>query len=161
MKYLEDQKKKEAEKFIESTIAAAKESSCERDKCGSIIVKNNEIIGRGHNSPPGNIESQRRCQNDKSKYHPRVTDKMCCVHAEQRALIDALKRNPDKLRGARLYFIRLDMENNPTRAGKPYCTICSKMTLDVGIKEFVLWREEGICVYETEEYNNLSYNYHE
>lgn len=45
------------------------------------------------------------------------------------------------------------------KAGKPYCTICSKMALDVGIAEFVLWHEEGITVYDTKEYNELSFQY--
>lgn len=47
------------------------------------------------------------------------------------------------------------------KAGKPYCTICSKLALDVGIKEFALWHEEGITIYNTEEYNTLSYQYNE
>jgi hypothetical protein len=73
--------------------------------------------------------------------------------------MDALARNSDKIIGSRLYFMRLDEEDNLTRAGKPYCTICSKMSLDVGIQEFVLWHEDGICVYDTDEYNLLSYKY--
>jgi len=33
------------------------------------------------------------------------------------------------------------------------------MTLDIGIKEFVLWHEKGFCVYDTDEYNVLSFGY--
>jgi len=54
------------------------------------------------------------------------------------ALIDA----PDKIIGSRLYFVRIDENGKPTHAGKPYCTICSKMALDAGICEFVLWDEK-------------------
>ena len=71
--------------------------------------------------------------------------------------MNALKKNPDKLSGSRLYFIRLDDNGTSSRAGKPYCTICSKMALDVGIAEFVLWHDKGVCVYDTEEYNALSF----
>src|SRR3989344_1792926 len=92
--------------FIEEAVKVAKQSSCERARCGSIIVKDNIIIGQGFNSPPNNLESQRRFNNNKNNYHKKVTDKTCCVHAEQRAIIDALKRNPEKIKNSKLYFIR-------------------------------------------------------
>jgi hypothetical protein len=75
--------------------------------------------------------------------------------------MDALKNNRNELAGSRLYFIRLGEDNNPQKAGKPYCTICSKMALDVGVAEFVLWHDRGVCVYNTDEYNLLSYQYQE
>ena len=71
----------------------------------------------------------------------------------------ALRKNPDKLIGSRLYFIRLNDNGTPSRAGEPYCTICSKIVLDAGISEFFLWKKEGVCVYDTKKYNSLSYNY--
>jgi hypothetical protein len=30
-------------------------------------------------------------------YHRKVTDKTCCIHAEQRALFDALKNHPEQI----------------------------------------------------------------
>ncbi len=124
-----------------------------------LIVKLDKIIGSGFNGLPQNLESQRRCSYLKESYHEKVTDKTCCVHAEQRAIMDALRKNPDKLSGSRLYFVRLDDCGKPLRAGEPYCTICSKMVLDVGIDEFVLWHEKGICVYDSGEYNLLSFQF--
>ena len=156
MRYLTD---KEAERFLKKAAEIAKRASCERSKCGAIIVKDNKIIGKGFNSPPNNLESQRRCLNKKEKYSKKVTDKTCCVHAEQRAMMDALRNHPDKLKDSRLYFIRLDADEIISKSGKPYCTICSKMALDVGIKEFVIWYKEGIACYSTEEYNNLSFGF--
>ena len=73
--------------------------------------------------------------------------------------MDALQHHPEKIKDSRLYFIRLDEQGDKLKAGKPYCTICSKMTLDAGIAEFTLWHEEGICVYGAEEYNGLSFQY--
>jgi hypothetical protein len=35
------------------------------------------------------------------------------------------------------------------------------MALDIGIKNFVLWHEKGICTYNTEEYNSLSFDFKE
>ena len=90
-----------------------------------------------------------------------MTDKTSCVHAEQRAIMDALKNNSEGLVWSRLYFVRLDDEGEISFAGKPYCTICSKMALDVGIAEFLLRHKEGIAIYGTEEYNQLSFEYTE
>ena len=147
------------QKWLNQAAEIALQATCERSKCGCVIIVWDECIGRWYNTPPNNLESQRRCSCSKDGYHKKVTDKTCCIHAEQRAIMDALKNHPDKIVGSRLYFIRLDENNNPSFAGKPYCTICSKMALDVGISEFVLSHQEGICVYGTEEYNNLSYQY--
>ena len=149
----------ESEKFIEETITIAKSSTCERSKCGSIVVKDGEIIGKGFNSPPKDLESERRCNTEKNSYNKKVTDKTCCIHAEQRAMFDALKNSPEKLEGSTLYFIRLNNSDEASFAGKPYCTICSKMALDLGIKNFVLSHENAVTTYDTEEYNKLSYEY--
>lgn len=161
MKYLVDSEKSGALEYINKAVQIALSSTCKRAKCGSIIVKDNEIIGSGFNSPPKNREAQRRCFNSKDSYNKKVTDKTCCIHAEQRAIIDALTNNPNKIVDSRLYFIRLDNNGLPLPAGAPYCTICSKLSLDVGIKEFVLLHEKGICVYNTDEYNTLSFKFNE
>ncbi len=96
MKYLSGNEEKKALEYIAKTAQIALNSTCERSRCGSLIVQN---------------------------------------------------------------FIRLDKNGTLSRAGKPYCTICSKMALDVGIDEFVLWHEDGICVYDTDEYNTRSFQY--
>ena len=83
------------------------------------------------------------------------------MHAEQKAMMDALKSNADHIVWSRLYFVRLDDEGEIAFSGKPWCTLCSKMALDVGIAEFVLRHKEGVAVYGTEEYNQLSFEYTE
>ncbi|MFB0964543.1 MAG: hypothetical protein QMC36_02435 [Patescibacteria group bacterium] len=149
--------------FVEGCYARAAEvarkATCGRSKCGSVIAKDGEIIGEGFNSPAGGLESRRRCACAKSELDPKVTDKTCCVHAEQRAIMDALARNPGKIAGSTLYFVRLDENGMPKRSGEPYCTICSKMSLDSGVSEFVLWRPEGYVAYPTDEYDALSYGF--
>ena len=159
MKYLSGEEEKKSLEYIAKAAQIALSSACGRAKCGSVIVQDDKIIGSGFNSQPRNKENRGKCAVSKDSYHKKVTDKTCCIHAEQRAVMDALRKNPEKLEGSRLYFIRLDENGKPSRAGKPYCTICGKMVLDAGIDEFVLWNEEGVCVYGTEEYNELSYKY--
>src|SRR3989344_9333158 len=94
----------EALDYLSKAAEIAKSATCRRSKCGSVIVQLDEIIGSGFNSPPQDIEDQRRCSYSKDSYHKKVTDKTCCVHAEERAIIDALKKNAEEIRGARLYF---------------------------------------------------------
>lgn len=159
MYYLSNKEAEIAMKYIEQASVVAWQATCKRSKCGSVVVKNDTVIGTGYNSPPHNLESERRCECDKKSLDFKVTDKTCCIHAEQRAIMDALKNHPSNIEGSRLYFIRLWEDGEKKFSWQPYCTICSKMSLDVGIKEFVLYHEEGVCVYDTEEYNKLSFAY--
>jgi len=160
MRILQGKEEEKAFEYLNEAAKIALNATCLRSRCGSVIVKDNRIIGKGFNSPPADKESQRRCEVDKKELHFKITDKTCCVHAEQRAIMDALKKHPDEIKGSRLYFARLK-NSQLTRSDNPYCTICSKMALEAGIAEFVLWHEKGVTVYNTEEYNNLSYLYKE
>lgn len=159
MKYLSGKEKIKANTYFSECSREALKSTCLRSKCGSVIVKDNEIIGKGYNSPPANLEIQRRCICDKSSLHKKIVDKTCCIHAEQRAIINALINNPEKILGSQLYFIRLNKDEKQSYSGSPYCTLCSKMALDVGIKKFALWHKEGIAEYDTGEYNLLSFQF--
>ncbi len=157
MRYLSGTQAQEAWAYIELAAIVAQDSTCHRSQCGSIIVKNELIIGKGYNSPPG---GERIDECFKDKLPPSFkSDRTCCMHAEERAVMDALRNHADKIEGSRLYFIRLSGEGKPVQAGLPYCTICSKMTLEAKVGEFVLWHEQGICVYNTTEYNELSFLY--
>ena len=137
----------------------ARSAGCLRSKCGSLIVSRGRHIGSGVNAPPAGLASQQRCLRRHELAADFKSDKTCCIHAEQRAVMEALRHNPTRLPGSRLYFIRLDARGNPEVAGRPYCTHCSKLALDVGIAEFVLWQAAGITVYDTVEYNDLSYQW--
>lgn len=146
-------------KWFAQAARDAENSSCLRSKCGTVIVKNNKIIGRGYNSPPGN-KTPTECIKDKlSKTFK--SDRTCCLHSEQRAIMDALKHYSNEIEGSTLYFVRLDNNNQIKYSARPKCTICSKMALDVGITNFVLWHEKGITVYKTDEYNRISFGLEE
>jgi deoxycytidylate deaminase len=140
--------------LFDHLIQIAKNSTCHRSKCGSIIVSNNKIIGQGYNSQPCNFDG--KCFKDELDLNFK-SDKTCCIHAEQRAIVDALKNSPNDILDSSLYFIRLDENNMPKPSGDPYCTICSKMSLDVGIKWFNLWHKDGWVAYDTNYYNMLSF----
>lgn len=159
MRVLTGHEEKEAMSFIDAAVIVAKDSPCYRSKCGSVIVSQGKIIGSGFNAPPLGKKLDKCFKDDIPKNFK--SDRSCCIHAEERAIMDAL-RNSKEIVGSRLYFIRLDVDSDGIlRAGKPFCTICSKMALDAGIKEFVLWHDSGITVYDTDEYNTLSFQYRE
>jgi hypothetical protein len=165
-----------AREWIAAAADAARPSSCLRSRCGAIIVRDDMVIGFGYNSPPGD-RPPRACLKDEiteSEMRGEGTfksDKTCCVHAEQRALLFALEDMPagetaeDYLRGAVVYFSRVDSEGRPVPSGAPYCTVCSKLYADVGIgwclwhREEV-WGEEGIYRYGPREYNKISFRHH-
>lgn len=158
MEYLKDQQEKETILWMNKAAEAARSALCSRAKCGTVIVKNSEIIGAGYNAPPLDSEENRTCGKEFGRGKKNY-DRTCCMHAEWRAITDALKKNPEKVSGAKLYFVRVDESGEIKKSGKPYCTVCSRMALDVGIGKFVLWHEEGIGEYQTDEYNRLSHEY--
>lgn len=157
MHILSGEEETQALLYIEEAVELAKKSICYRSLCGSVLVsESEEIIGRGWNSPPNDM-SLEYCLKDDLPDHFK-SDKTCCLHAEQRAIMDALSNHPAEIAGSTIYFIRLDTDTQEILvAGEPYCTICSKFALDAGVQDFVLYREEGVCVWDTYEYNEVSF----
>jgi len=149
--------KKTDEYYFQLAATQAQKSLCLRRRCGSVIIKDESVIGRGYNAPPLDDVKQRRCSElvDKLKKYP--TDKTCCIHAEQRAMHDAITTNSSRLPGAKLYFASIDDANDLQNSGDPYCTICSKMALDTGIAYFYLYTKDGSKRYDTKTYNDMSF----
>lgn len=146
--------------FLLRAAEEAKKSLCKAGRCGSLIVKDGQVIATGYNGPPGDDLALRRCAR-KAEIHPAFkSDKTCCVHAEWRSIIEGLKTQPQAIVGATLYFMRVSNNSADLEyAGDPYCTPCSRLALEVGLAEFVLWHHDnrGITAYNTQEYNELSY----
>ena len=91
MRYIiDDHEREDAMRWMSVSADMARQAMCRDARCGSVIVKDNVLIGSAYNAPAGGLESQRRCHIPKTAYHIRVTDKTCCVHAEQRAIMDAV-----------------------------------------------------------------------
>lgn len=159
MKYLAGTEEKEAISWIQKAAIVAERALCLKAKCGSIIVKDGEVIGEGYNAPPLDDMNNSFCLTPYNHTGKPRYDHTCCMHAEWRAILDTVKNNPNKIAGSRLYFTRVDIDRNIVKSGEPLCTVCSRFALDNGVKEFVLWNDTGVCVYQTDEYNKLSYDY--
>lgn len=141
--------------------AVARQATCLRAKCGTVIVSHGNIIGVGFNGPPKGIPHRATCSyDDFTSADKPMYDRTCCIHAEWRAILNSAKHSPDALDGSRLYFMRLDNEGNMTFAGDPYCTVCSRLALEAGIAEIALWQKRGIVIMDCIEYDRLSYAYY-
>lgn len=147
------------EHYFEEARKVAAHATCNRAHCGAVIVTyDGEIIGRGYNAPPLGDESQRQCDSILNKTIKQSNDKTCCVHAEWSAIIDALKHHGTKIEGSTLYFMRVNDKNERTEAGDPYCTVCSRLAMESGIKTFGLWNK-GPEMFEVSDYNKKSYEF--
>jgi deoxycytidylate deaminase len=147
------------EDYFNEAGKEAMNALCLRDKCGAIIVLDGVVVGRGSNGPAGGDIAHRKCELDLINSPKPKSDRTCCVHAEWRVIMDAI-RNQKNLNGSVLYFTRVDAEGNILKSGDPYCTVCSRLALDAGISYFALWQDAGIKLYDTQEYNELSYHFH-
>lgn len=159
MRYLKGAEETEALSLIKEAAKVAEQAMCLKAKCGSIVVQDGVIIGSGYNAPPLDDMSNSFCLTPYNHTGKPRYDHTCCMHAEWRAILDTLRNNSDKIVGSTIYFTRIDTDKNPTKCYEPLCTVCSRFALDSGIKEFVLWHEQGVCAYPTDEYNRLSYEY--
>ncbi len=159
MKVLSQRAKQKVLVYFEAAAEVSEKATCLRAHCGTVIVKGGKVIGEGYNSPPLDNESSRTCELELIKSPKPKYDRTCCVHAEWRAILNAAKSHPEKINGSSLYFMRTN-NGEMTKAGNPYCTVCSRLAMESGIKEFVLWHEQGITVYPVAEYDRLSYEFH-
>jgi deoxycytidylate deaminase len=148
----------DAMKWLDRCAEAAKKSNCERARCGSVIVKEGELLSEGFNSPPRNDAALRTCLNEYEIPAGFRHDRTCCIHAEQRAIQNALKEGRDP-KGGSIYFAAIDEKGDKIMATDMKCTICSRAVLDAGIKEFIFYSAEGIRVYDPAEVDRLSYEF--
>lgn len=157
MEYLKGEREQEAIRWLNEAFEVAKKALCLKTKCGAVIVKDGMIIGSGYNAPPRDDEKNRVCGIEFGEGKPKY-DKTCCLHAEWRAVFDALRNNPDKINGSKIYFTRTHPDGM-MRTSSPRCTVCSRLVFDAGIDAYVLRGDQGICEYTTDEFNRLSYEY--
>ena len=147
--------------YFQLAAEIAQSAQCHQARCGAVIVRDGNVIGSGFNGPPLGKESNRTCGSQRNVLIKPKYDKTCCIHAEWRAILNACKAHPDKIVGSTLYFMRIDDSGNFTDAGVPYCTDCSRLTMESGVGYFALWNkhrnDDGMDLYTAEEYDRASY----
>jgi deoxycytidylate deaminase len=158
MKLFVKSEEKEALRWFDEAAKIAQGSLCKRARCGSVIVRDGAILGAGYNAPPQDNPHWRTCLNEYEIPSGFRHDRTCCIHAEQRAVHDALRKGADT-RGASIYFVAIDKEGKKLKANSVKCTICSRAALDAGITKFLLYFEDGVREYDTAEFDKLSFEY--
>lgn len=111
--------------FMNYAVYISKKANCIKGKVGAILVKNNKIIAEGTNSVPEGIEpcTEETCIRKQLNLKSGEKQELCfVVHAEQNALLDALKKKIE-VKGSILYVT------------KQPCIICAKMLINAGIKK--------------------------
>lgn len=124
------------EYYMNIAVQTSLRSTCIRRKVGAIIVKDDRILSTGYNGAPSGLpnccDDCKRCYRSAHNIPSGQMLDMCyAVHAEQNAIMNALKTGED-LKGATLY-----VNTYP-------CVTCFKLTVQAGIKE----------VYYIDEYEN-------
>ena len=153
MRKLEGQELKKAINYLEKASEIALSSTCNKTHRGVIIVKNDEIIGKGYNGPPEGYVCGWG-----TKYE---TCNRTDIHAEIRAIQDTLRNNPEKIEGSTLYHIKVENGKiKPSR--KPSCPDCSGNIVENKIALVVLYHlkevhgEEGVYEYIAKEFHDRS-----
>lgn len=113
--------------YMNIAVQVSLRSTCARRRVGAVIVKNNNILATGYNGSPSGlpncIEHNNRCYRSKHNIPSgEALDKCYAVHAEQNALMNALKNGND-LQGASIYVTTFP------------CSTCAKFIIQTGIKE--------------------------
>lgn len=114
------------EKAIETSIG----STCSRRKVGAVIYNGSTYLGKGANKT-NDREQCRNCyrsaNNIPSGYE---LDKCYAVHAEQRAILDAIANEKfNELKGSTLYVTTFP------------CVTCMKLLIEVGVTTIVYHTE--------------------
>ncbi len=146
MRYLDGLEEESARGILNYAADIARKSPCEKSKRGVVIAMGKEILGEGFNSPPPGFFCEReKCYNICNAY---------AMHAEQNAILDALKKGKE-LAQATMYHIKVK-DGEVKTSGDPCCPQCSKMALQAGIVEFVLLHDQGVGLYPMYEFHRIS-----
>jgi deoxycytidylate deaminase len=149
-------------KWMDSAASQARMSLCQNGRCGAVVVSElGMLLGTGYNGPPLGAESNRTCNRPYKRTRKPRFDQTCCVHAEVRAVMDALERHaPGYIQQARMYFVRVDEGGQKMPAGDPFCTMCSRIVMDAGVGEFALWTGDEVRVCPADDYDRLTYDFY-
>ena len=154
MKFLIEEKEiKEADYFMQIAAEESLKSLCGKSNRGAVLVNHGMIIGAGYNTPffPEFCCARENVHDDSHR------DMCSAIHAEQMAIANATK-GLYTIQGSRIYHIKRK-NSAKVSSGSPSCTLCSRLIHAMGISEVVLLHDQGYAVYDSEEFNRLSYEY--
>lgn len=113
------------DKFMKLALEEAQNANCAKGKVGAVIVRKSKILGIGNNSVPKGCKpcTIETCLRKKYNLKSGERQEICrVVHAEQNAILNALKDGQD-------------LNNSTIYVTKSPCMICAKLIINVGIKK--------------------------
>ncbi|MBP2030086.1 dCMP deaminase [Methanohalophilus levihalophilus] len=122
-----DERPSTDEYFLEIATVVAKRSTCLRNRVGSVIVRDKQILSTGYNGAPRNMEHclDIGCIRQQNNIESGTRHEKCrAVHAEQNAIIQAA------LHGAGIEGATLYCTHQP-------CILCTKMIINSNIERVV------------------------
>lgn len=130
---------------LKIAVLNARNSNCKSKRGVVIWNRYNGMVSYGWNAPPHPFvcDGSETCRANCAK---------TAVHAEQKALMNALGMNID-LRECEMIHVKI-VDGEAVTSEKPSCWQCSKLILASGIKSMWLYQEEGLVEYTAEDFHN-------
>ena len=117
--------------MIDYAIEAAKQSPCVKSKRGAVLFDDDgRVWGKGWNGPPPQVEGTLGKCDGSAACREHCTKR--CLHAESRAIIDAMTWSEGGSRFPALLHVKIDEDDKLVAGGGPSCWQCSRMIVDVG-----------------------------
>lgn len=155
MQYAAASEIEKIQRYLVEAANQAPQSNCKKSKRGVVIVSDPLILGYGYNF---SVDPKTCCL--RKDIRRGIRSELCNgIHAEQRAIRDALSQGQD-IRDARLYHVEVE-NGEMVPSGPPSCPICSKEILEHKLRDVVLWQKEGYIIYPALEFHRLSIRYHQ
>ena len=134
---LTDREQIEVSRMVNEAQRTAMLAGCRKSRRGVVVWRGDtlDVLGRGANEPAvGACDRSESCRRD----CPRT-----CVHAEQVAILDAMRWMPRAAIPVRLLHVKIDDKNFVAPSGGPSCVECSKLILTAGIANVYLLHDIG------------------
>jgi deoxycytidylate deaminase len=130
--------------LINDMIIHGQKGLCSKSKRVAALIKPNGLYVTGTNSPPSPFS----CKSN--EFCKKICNQIC-IHAEERALLLALKQY-SKVEDCICLHLKI-VNCEPVVSGNPSCVTCSRKLLECGVKYMYLWQEKGWQQWTTEEFH--------
>lgn len=129
-------------------------SACYRNRMGSVIVKEDQIIATGYIGAPRKtkdcFERQNCLRTELGMPHGQRYEICRSVHSEQNAIINAARGAASTL-GGKIYIWGEDSETGKIIEAFP-CFICKRMIINAGIESAIVMTKKGINIFKVEDW---------
>ena len=125
--------------YLDIAEAVLQRGTCLRNKYGSVIVKNDEIISTGYTGAPRgrkNCMDLGYCRRKMNNTPSGAGYELCrSVHSEQNAIISSNRKD---MLGSTLYLVGINQRNGEYISDNEPCTLCKRMIINAGIERVVM-----------------------